>query len=1704
MIARKHRRRRRHGRQERTRAISLPRRIAICAVAAVGAILLWTTDAGADPVDMRNPATITLLSHPQEMVGIYDEVVITWEEPYFCHIDYGTEPGVFTNMTSASGTQSLSFRPADELMPPGIYYCIVHRASFPDHSEQFQLVIEAPIAPQPTSPPNGSVIHETTTTLGWDPVFGTPYYHVIVCDTEIAVEPDGSRISVKNLNIVWQAITSETSIQYGSIDPSGHFTDSNGTSPPLMEGLTYNWLVLNNYGNHPLMSSLAAVGMSGFTTDVQAAVQSPLQLAPADSAVVGGQFVDFTWASVDDAAGYHLYIYQLRDFGGRDAAFPIWDGASSTTERQVNLGSILTHGEHRWRVVALDSQGAGAPSDLRSFMYDADAAGTALIKTETSNGDVLPNVLIEIEYEAGGVTLPPSMTNDDGICERQLPPGNYLLTASKNYYVTEYAHVPINPGSDTSVLFRLPRAPAQISGTVVDEFGAPVFDAEIFGQSEAHADVNGFSDQNGNFLLSVTAGPWEVYAKKGGYIPSESQFVDAESYEHVQLPNPLVLTGEAGTVTGSVVNAAGSPVSGATVWAENAAESHAAATTANGHFSLELAPGQWTLWAEKSGFVPTDPREVDVPAGGHVEVTPSFVLSPVAATVSGRVTDGDVFFANALVHAVPPAGTVLTTTTDTYGEFVLTPPSGTYQMWAEVSGYRPANAQQVTVETGEIYTGLDLIVEARSCLIEGLVLAGGEPVEGAVVSDGDAQTTTDAAGAFSLQVAPGLHHLSTVKAGYSTGPPVLVATSPGQEISGIVITVAPGAGLISGAVLHNGAPVAHAFVTATNNAQQILTSADVAGNYALLLEGGDWAVAASKDGFGASEPVQVLLAAGQSATGVDLEVSAAWATVYGVVSGGRDALQRASVQLYREGENAPSYSTVTGMNGYYVINVAADEMYTLEARADGHGCRSIAIAAMNVEDEHAEYVSLTPYPGVIQGYIEDGSGNTVDDALVVASWGDSVWIRSGRTGRSGWFNLPVEAGTSSLRVVRPGYETETVSGISVAPDEVVDMTVELNQLFATIQGTVRDSVSGEALEGALVTARWEGGATSDVTGRSGWFDSGPVVPGLVDVRATLNGYKSGWASVEVGELENLLFDIDLVELTGAIAGSVTDPGGAGIEGASVRAKIGENVAATDVTDGDGLFFLSDLDDEQVYDIFVSKEGLYCVSDNPVTDVPTETLDVGFTMLAADGTIVGHVHDAQTGEPLAAAAVTADNGQGYFGEATSGPDGAFVLDGLAPMGTYEVSASLYGYFEKTALGVPVGGELIDLNLPRNFARIIGAVSLLGGDLAMEDVEAVATSTMYAGDSRSCVPDELGAYEIMDVRPGTYVLTISGDRCLGTPAQVSLVLGEGEVVMGQDFTVERAVLNRIEIEGSSMVMTGSESVFTGVAFAQGERLVDVDLEWWISPESAGSIGDRTGELRCKDGYIGELMIGARDAESGLTGRLETSVFALVAPETEETYFDSTGMTLVIEPGAVTESQVMFLAHEEVPDALAATEEFEVRGAAYHLKPDDLGFDPEHPAELMLPTSMADAMIARWSGDELEWELMNSWEAVNGVTVDLTALGKFVTATESEELGITDIAVQPNPFSPGSSDAVISYELSSTRSRMPFVTVKIYNMASQLVREIVVNEPQAKGRSQVLWDGLTDAGKAARNGRYVVRIEAEDASRTETANATIVLVK
>ena len=122
----------------------------------------------------------------------------------------------------------------------------------------------------------------------------------------------------------------------------------------------------------------------------------------------------------------------------------------------------------------------------------------------------------------------------------------------------------------------------------------------------------------------------------------------------------------------------------------------------------------------------------------------------------------------------------------------------------------------------------------------------------------------------------------------------------------------------------------------------------------------------------------------------------------------------------------------------------------------------------------------------------------------------------------------------------------------------------------------------------------------------------------------------------------------------------------------------------------------------------------------------------------------------------------------------------------------------------------------------------------------------------------------------------------------------------------------------------------------------------------------------------------------------------------------------------------------------------------------------------------------------------------------------MGQFAILVENEPLGIKYAAVLPSPFSPEIAPLKIGYWL-DTAFPPAVVSVNVYNIRGELVRTLLEDDLQRPGRygsststKEIVWDGLTDWGRIARNGRYIVQITAKDQQDEVAKLLQVILIK
>lgn len=169
------------------------------------------------------------------------------------------------------------------------------------------------------------------------------------------------------------------------------------------------------------------------------------------------------------------------------------------------------------------------------------------------------------------------------------------------------------------------------------------------GMSRLYSLVYGSSTE---FLATLRAGQYDVYAKaEGGWqTPTETITIAKDQVLSLTLSFPL-----GGTVTGTVRDEAGNPVSNAWVyldWKYYGSYTGVGLSDSNGAFDLgglQWAPGYHTLWAKKDGLA-AFPVSFELPSGGAVDKT---LVLKSSGSISGRVTSGGVPYAQAVMGVFP-------------------------------------------------------------------------------------------------------------------------------------------------------------------------------------------------------------------------------------------------------------------------------------------------------------------------------------------------------------------------------------------------------------------------------------------------------------------------------------------------------------------------------------------------------------------------------------------------------------------------------------------------------------------------------------------------------------------------------------------------------------------------------------------------------------------------------------------------------------------------------------------------------------------------------------------------------------------------------------------------------------------------------------------------------------------------------------------
>ncbi len=357
-----------------------------------------------------------------------------------------------------------------------------------------------------------------------------------------------------------------------------------------------------------------------------------------------------------------------------------------------------------------------------------------------------------------------ALTAEDGSYTlADLPTGEYELHAAKQGYERlEYAEpVAVNGDDIMDIDFGLTFIQVGgISGMVYDAAtGDPIEHALVMaigdGQGHHHHHRWAITDENGEYMMELTSGEYNIEVYAWWYMPFSSE-EPVEVVDDIVTYNVAMNGLEFGTVSGTVYNDSEEPIEHALVdihMVEGRIH-RLARTDADGNYMFEnVAAGSYMARAFARGYV-SQTLEDPVVVEGEQDVTGvDFILetweSPYTGIISGVVTD-DVTgepIADALVAAIAPGHGwrrhVARTHTDEFGAYSFDDlhQDAEYKIFCMAIDYNPEffddklnwqDADPVTPDAADINIALTAIeVDPRT--VGGQVLEDNEPVDGAIV-----------------------------------------------------------------------------------------------------------------------------------------------------------------------------------------------------------------------------------------------------------------------------------------------------------------------------------------------------------------------------------------------------------------------------------------------------------------------------------------------------------------------------------------------------------------------------------------------------------------------------------------------------------------------------------------------------------------------------------------------------------------------------------------------------------------------------------------------------------------------------------------------------------------------------------------------------------------------------------------------------------
>ncbi len=1387
-----------------------------------------------------------------------------------------------------------------------------------DYSNEVQFVVESSTAPTPLEP-QGNVTSGTPL-FRWSSIAGVPAYWIIVSSTPFVVRTDSNNnISVSGANVTWDYISTTNSATYGQISPASPFTQS---AIPLFPGNTYYYTILNLYDPSDVaFASTVFGGITSFTYQNNAVISAPNLIAPENNQTFeASPTIRFQWDAVQGANSYTIYLFnRVTQFAGsnQEIDVPIWNATTTNTLIDFPARVNLLRGKYVWFVVPNTNTGAGVSSPKRVFNYSIQMSKFRVqLKSSVDNSNLV-NYNFYVNSTTGGFApgLPYVVSNSQTLSD-SLPSDSYQFRASKQGYFDSTFFVSVTGTTTNEITLYVRPFPSSVSGTVKDQSGAFVRDAVVqFTDILTNSVSNTTTTATGNFAISLPKSSYRVNVSKPGYLSPAQTTISVDTGQ-VILSTAFILTLDNASISGVIKNDEGEAVQLAKVRATKGAIVQETNSDASGNYSFALTSGTWTVEVSKTGFVSPPAKTITLSSGQNSQ-NQNFILVPRANQVSGyvyRVLSGTgqtstVPFAGVEVKATPASGQTITTTTGPLGQYSFSLKSGTYVISASATGYTPNTSTQITVTVGQTLNGVDFTMSPNPSSVSGVITqTGGALLGDATISNGTVSTLSLGTGNYQLSLPAGTHTLTVTKSGFITPATVTVSLTHGQSLSGINFQLSPNAATITGSVLSAGLPLANASVTAVSGTQSYTVTSDGNGQYQFNIQPGTWILQASKSGFEQSAPDTTVVGAGQVSGNRNFSLIQNTTLIKGTVRSGNSALNSATVTITEVSNTTNTFSTLTNVNGEYAISVEAGKTYSLRISQTGYSSFTQQLSSLSAGATVVVNATLSPNPTSIAGVTRNSQIQSVGSVKIyLYNANTGILIDSTISSTSGSYFLGLTAGSYKLKAVKPGYTSDSLSFTVNLGQVVSNLNLTVNENFATITGTVKNS-SGVAIEGVLVSVLGSSGGGTSTTNQSGTYTVSGLTTGSYTIRFSKQGFADSLiSSYTIQDGNNKILNIALTTLSGKISGTVKTSGGTAVAEASVIAVTSSGMQFTALTGADGAYEISGLS-LGTYVVTVSRSG-YSSSETINVILTSSTLNGTATFTALNPNVAkisGTIKDG-SGNNLQGVNVSLSGNTGS-GNGTTNLSGVFLISELSP-GTYNLTAYKQGYGTFTNTYTLSDSLTVNITMNANTSKVTGTVKNQSGGL----LSFSPTLKLVSGqDIQTTTTDNNGNFTFDNVAPNaTYTLATEIFREGYGNDDTSFTIAPGVVTYGPVNLI--SVISKSKVSGnvgtpSASVLvrnTATQEEFTTVSGSDGSYEVAflTNGTFSVQPQKAGfnfSPSTTSVTLGIEDSKTANFTASANAGSVSVkaldnTGKaVQNAIVSVVSSDTQYVYNSATNNT------------------------------------------------------------------------------------------------------------------------------------------------------------------------------------------------------------------